>query len=61
MEYEIGNEVSYRLKKQPIPGQINYGGIVDVVNKKYIIEDANGDLIEVTETEVVSLMDSDGY
>lgn len=57
MKYDIDQPVAFRLKDQPISGQINYGTIVDTVGAHYIVEDADGDLIQVTEDEVVTAMD----
>lgn len=57
MKYDIDQEVAFRLKDQPISGQIRYGTIVDIVAPRYIVEDGDGDLIEVTEDEVVTTMD----
>jgi len=59
MEYEIGTDVAYQLKDQPVKGQTHYGEIVDIVGKHYVIEDKHGDLIQVTESEVVTAMDTD--
>jgi len=57
MKYDIDETVAFRLEDQPISGQIRYGTIVDIVEPHYIVEVCDGDLIQVTEDEVVTVMD----
>jgi hypothetical protein len=57
MKYDIDKSVAFRLKDQPISGQIRFGTIIDIVEPHYVVETGAGDLIQVTENEVVTVMD----